>query len=496
MNVFWVHPRGRWDEGLLMCTIRSIPGVIDYNVPPPTDEGVVAALSHRIDTDIVRTLGKYPWVLAVHTSDESHEWNANEIKRTGVKLWMQYPTPAQSGDRNILIGCQEDTQKLLPELKALKDRPYEWAFSGQVNHAKRYEMAKTLESCANGQFRTSPGFSQGLTREEHLRLLANSRIAPCPSGSVHPDSFRLYEALEAGCYPICDSPGFWQWMHVPVATVENWSELPDLMARYDLDTIQRETNKVAAWWHNYKLDFARNLVQDVENLSGTPIPRDEPTILIPTSPIPSHPNITHIQNCIERVRSYLPTSEIIIMVDGWNVVSYDEYVRRLLEYAKHAFNIRVVIFDQHLHQTGMTKKVLETVTTKYLFYVEHDTYPMGEIPFTQLLGLLARDDVNSIRLFHYAEVHPDHTHLFGKPQDVGGLPLMKTFQWSQRPHLAKVSWYKQILNDYCQRNDMIEDIMYYVCKDAGWAGWMGMWVYSPEGNMVRSGHSYGRTSLT
>ena len=503
MNVWWTNGgKGRWDHGTLLHSLQGM-GCVDYLQAPPTDDGVIAVLSHKQNKEDIEKLKEYPWVLAIHTSDESHEWEAEPIWGNRVKLWMQYPDEQHQGDRNILIGCQQDTQELVPTRIPLKDRRLDWAFSGQVNHPKRAEMVDNLRG--NGELHIAAGFNQGVARKDHLRLLTEARIAPCPGGSVSPDSFRLYEAIEAGCLPVCDCPDFWSWMNVPVRAVWNWNGFNSILAEYsDSNLLQHDANSIRAWWLGYQRQYGTNLLDDVAELSGEKQPENPITVLMPTSPIKDHPELTHIENAITRIRAYpaLADSEIIVMIDGADQTrqyegynqNYEEYKRRLLDKISYEWkNVVPLVFDGHLHQSGMTRVALEMVRTPFVFFVEHDTYPVGDIAFGKILTALQSEGVNSIRLYHYEQVPPEHLYMFGEVRDVAGLPLCNTYQFSARPHVAKTEWYKGIIRDYCDRNDFIEEIMHPLCKKEGWTTWnrFGMFVYAPNGNMIRSGHTYG-----
>ena len=41
--------------------------------------------------------------------------------------------------------------------------------------------------------------------EEMSEVLSSTIFSPCPNGFVHPETYRLYEALECGCIPIIEN---------------------------------------------------------------------------------------------------------------------------------------------------------------------------------------------------------------------------------------------------------------------------------------------------
>ena len=37
------------------------------------------------------------------------------------------------------------------------------------------------------------------------KILVSTEFIPCPNGFFHPETYRLYEALESGCIPIVEN---------------------------------------------------------------------------------------------------------------------------------------------------------------------------------------------------------------------------------------------------------------------------------------------------
>lgn len=234
------------------------------------------------------------------------------------------------------------------------------------------------------------------------------------------------------------------------------------------------------------------------------------TVLVPTSPIPSHPDTRVIDETIGTIRSHLPIAEIIIMIDGVRGEqeefrnNYQEYTRRLLWKCNCEWeNVTPLFFEEHTHQAGMTRKALELVSTPLILFVEHDTplTPDRIIPWQSLRKFIEYAGANVIRLHHEALVLDVHRHLMiGEPEVYSGERFWATYQWSQRPHLARTEFYRKMLDDYIppQAKTMIEDAVYgkleSAYRDRGKAGWddWRVWMYYPEGDIKRSYHLDGR----
>jgi hypothetical protein len=78
---------------------------------------------------------------------------------------------------------------------------------------------------------------------------------------------------------------------------------------------------------------------------------------------------------------------------------------------------------------------------------------------------------------------------------------MRTAQWSQRPHLSTVKYYKDVVLPFSDDKSFIEDRFHGKVQDDilpydefNQAGWdtHKLWIYHPEGNIKRSYHLDGR----
>jgi sulfur relay (sulfurtransferase) DsrF/TusC family protein len=232
------------------------------------------------------------------------------------------------------------------------------------------------------------------------------------------------------------------------------------------------------------------------------------TVIIPTSPIPSHPSTAILDETIANIRKYTD-AEIIIMFDGVHsslrqrkpaYIQYKDAVMNGIDCGAYG-NCRGVIFEGHEHQARMTKKVLETVTTPLIMFCEHDCSPVGEIPFNDICALVdVEDSINYMRFNIFDRILSEHKHLMLSDVITDPclkIPYVRTIQWSQRPHIAKTKWYLELLNLYIKPTDkiMIEDALHgqlirrykYLKKDN-----FGLAIYAPEGSQLRSYHSDAR----
>ena len=234
--------------------------------------------------------------------------------------------------------------------------------------------------------------------------------------------------------------------------------------------------------------------------------KNDITIILATSIIPDHPKTDMIEETIASLRVHLPNNEIIMQIDGLREEQqhrkedYDEYKNRILWKCLHEWkNVLPIIFDKHSHQTTMMRKTIKEIKTPLLLYVEGDAplTPDTLIDWDKCLDMFEYNKANTIRFHFEASIPEPHKHLmFGLENG-----FMKTAQWSQRPHLSRKKYYKDIVLPSCIENFFIEDtfhgkvqdemIPYNTFSEDGWEKHK-LWIYHPEGNIKRSYHLDGR----
>lgn len=232
--------------------------------------------------------------------------------------------------------------------------------------------------------------------------------------------------------------------------------------------------------------------------------RDLITVVIPTSVLPSHPKTYIIDETIENIRVHLPDVEIILQIDGLRSeqedrkADYDEYKTKVLWDCLHKYkNVLPIVFDEHSHQSDMMRETIDKIRTPLLLYVEGDAplTPDRPIDWQKCIDFIMDGKANTIR-FHHENVLPtEHEGLMiGGPEN----GFRKTYQWSQRPHLSTVDYYKDVVLPKIPPKSFIEDTFHGTVHndwaDKGLLGWYKhrLWIYYPENGIQRSYTTDGR----
>jgi hypothetical protein len=137
----------------------------------------------------------------------------------------------------------------------------------------------------------------------------------------------------------------------------------------------------------------------------------------------------------------------------------------------------------------MMKKTINIINTAAMLYVEGDAPITSdqEIDWQKCLDMLEYEKANTIRFHFEASIPHEHEHLMFGIED----GFMKTIQWSQRPHLTTVKYYRDIVLPVSDEKTFIEDKFHGVVQDDGWDKHK-LWIYHPEGSIKRSYHLDGR----
>lgn len=485
-------------------------------------EGMVAAVRFYLDS--------LPWAVVILTGDEAHEFPWREIDGPNRRLWIMTPSTdhSEANDerddagtprlRLIGTGYTPDTREVVEN-----ERTLDVFFAGQITHARRQEAWRNLAPLATHpdlrvDLLATESFTAGMDRHEYLAKMTTAKLAPCPSGPCSVDTFRAWEALECGALPLVDErsplgdePGFWRavcGVDPPFPTVNDWSDLGQVV-RSELARWPANVNRARSWWGQHKRKMAHWLRDDLGAFVGgsTGTVRDLLTVIVVASPIPSHPRTEILDETLRSIRDRLDC-EVLVCFDG--VRPEHEHARERYEAHQQQMmrsrdpQTTFWRFEAHHHQAAMTRRILREIETPAVLFVEQDTPLVGEIPWEALVGAVT-GQLDMIRLHHEAEIHPLHRHLMldGEPVDLG-VPIVRTVQWSQRPHVANAGWYRWVVESHfgAEARTMIEDVMHGVAQAAwrtyGLAGWerYRLGVYHPEGDIKRSTHTDGRAGWT
>ena len=206
----------------------------------------------------------------VHLSDEKYidDYGAYSLANVVIR---SYWCRLHASDLRVLtipLGLMNGFK--VAARKPARERRYNWSFAGNIEKSSRRAMIHTLGTIGGGHVHgadsSGPWLLKGtanptppLAVADYAQLMSETVFAPCPAGWENLDSFRVCEALEAGCIPIVEyRPSYDYFRHLfgdhPMITVGDWSEAPAAIAELQADPGALERRRLACetWWQEHK----------------------------------------------------------------------------------------------------------------------------------------------------------------------------------------------------------------------------------------------------
>jgi hypothetical protein len=521
VHVVKLEPTSQWDQTVLnlLWSNELSPTGVDFEIHDnewADADGVVLVIPGRywsgLDPErfspetINREIARYQWVLAIRTGDEEDWLQPEMIQHPNIRWWIQTPRISNEGYGDVRRFGVGFTPHLTDLVEKPPRRDVDLYLSAQDTQPRRFTafaQLDLLEGSLNVLSMQTPGFTQGAPPSVYAYEMSHAKVALAPGGPDTPDTFRLYEALEAHCIPIADDvcanrpdeSGYWRSLFpdAPFPIITDWSELRECAIDV-LGNWVACANRITAWWMRERREYVRWLHDDLQTLGADiQIRRQMITVVVPISPIPAHPSTEIIHETLDSIRYWLPDSEIILSFDGVRPeqehrrADYEESIRRTLWMAKRFGHVTPIIFDEHMHQSGMLRAMINKVDTPLVLYCEADCPLVTDwpIPWGDVERMLTSGVADIVRLHHEALILPVHEHLMMQRQG----DFWRTRQWSQRPHVASTSYYRDMITTKFSEHTkcFIEERM------AGQMEWdpntAKVYIYAPEdgrGNIKRS----------
>lgn len=264
--VWQFRPSGAWETDWLHSLFEGVVGrrVIDNTWTFMADPMIV------IDNFLVPE--KVPYyreafekgcrIILVHLSDEAFKDDYGAYRYCEAVLRNCY-SERLADLRSVLhfpLGYKTGFARPGQAAKPAVARKYLWSFAGDTKKITRGEMLAEMSRLPRGFTHFTSGFGapDALPTADYRALMDDTIVVPCPGGWSNLDTFRCYEALEAGCIPIVERrPGFDYYDALmgphPFPAIASWSEAPALVQQWEkTGTLEKIRADCEDWWMDYK----------------------------------------------------------------------------------------------------------------------------------------------------------------------------------------------------------------------------------------------------
>ena len=198
-------------------------------------------------------------IFLIHLGDEGGAEKKDLVYPLCEHIWRTFSLPMFKNFKNVTsipIGYKCDPIK--DNINILK-RNYKWSFLGTTHGSSRYDLLNKHKNIMPNFINLTEDFSgkKSMDTNDYYKILNNSIFAPIPHGYFHPETYRLYEALEAGCIPIIENP--FQFFdnflpNNPLLSVNSWEDSSTIIKKYleNKKDIEILRNKINDWWTQHK----------------------------------------------------------------------------------------------------------------------------------------------------------------------------------------------------------------------------------------------------
>ena len=202
-------------------------------------------------------------IFLFHLGDESGIYNSSLIYKKCEHVWRAFCSNKYFDNKSIT--CIPIGYKSGIFHNQTKKKIYKWAFIGTPHKSSRHDLLFQLSNTGNFFCHKTEKFNEKIISVEKMsEVLSSTEFLPCPNGFVHPETYRLYEALECKCIPIVENAYKYYdrlFPNNPFIKIDMWSEANVIIKKMKEEEIKKKSEECSIWWKKYKSKI-QNFVED------------------------------------------------------------------------------------------------------------------------------------------------------------------------------------------------------------------------------------------
>jgi len=205
-------------------------------------------------------------VFLIHLGNESVNPNLSPIYDKFNFVWRAFCSGRYFNNKKVRclpIGYKSGTVFN----NNLFERKYKWAFMGTPHKSSRHDLLFQLSDIKPAFLHKTEKFNTKVINAKKMSdILSLTEFIPCPNGFFHPETYRIYEALECGCIPIVENAyNYYDRLFPsnPFLRVDKWQEARLIIKEWKKEKIIEKQKECRNWWQNYKnqlQDFIKHKV--------------------------------------------------------------------------------------------------------------------------------------------------------------------------------------------------------------------------------------------
>ena len=202
-------------------------------------------------------------ILLFHLGDEAGSYDLSQIYNKCNYILRTFCSNKYF--KNNRVKCIPLGYKSGISNRQKKNSKYKWAFTGTPHKSSRHDLLFQFSDIKPFFCHKTEKFNTKIISvDEMSEVLSSTEFIPCPNGFFHPETYRLYEALECECIPIVENAYKYYdrlFPDNPFIKVDKWADAKPIIKGWGNDQIKKKQEKCKSWWNTYKI----NLQETVKN---------------------------------------------------------------------------------------------------------------------------------------------------------------------------------------------------------------------------------------
>ena len=194
-------------------------------------------------------------IFLIHLGDETGAYDLSLVYNKFNYVWRTFCSNKYFNNKKVSclpIGYKSGTLFN----NDVVGRKYKWAFIGTPQKSSRQDLLFQLSDIEPSFSHKTKQFNEEIINvSEMSEILTSTEFIPCPNGFVHPETYRLYEALECKCIPIIENTYKYYdrlFPNNPFIKVDRWIEARPIIKEWKEDKIKQKREECRIWWCKYK----------------------------------------------------------------------------------------------------------------------------------------------------------------------------------------------------------------------------------------------------
>jgi hypothetical protein len=204
-------------------------------------------------------------IFLIHLGDEQGPADLSMVYNNCDFIWRTFCSNKYF--ENNKIQCIPLGYKSGVKSNKKNSKKYKWSFLGTPHKTSRHDLLFQFNDIEPFFSHRTEKFNEKiLSVNEMSNVLSSTEFLPCPNGFFHPETYRLYEALECECIPIVESAYNYYdrlFPNNPFIKINKWSDAKAIIKGWDESQINKKINECQIWWKNYKKNLQEKIKEKV-----------------------------------------------------------------------------------------------------------------------------------------------------------------------------------------------------------------------------------------